>query len=351
MRKAVDRVILHIGKHKTGSSSIQASLSGLDQDGVRYAELPIANHSNAMKAVFAPLKAEKWNERNNHRTAEQLARYRSRAEASIERALGKPARTLIFSAEAMEFFEQSEVRSLIDFMQARADRVEVIAFVRSPRSGQISGFQEQVKYGIRRAILNPVRYRKAFKHYLDMLGTDAVRILPFNHAGFVEGSLLRTFLHGIDEPQVKCEERRSNEGMAAAATRLLFLHNRNPRFPTAGQRNTKARNLLWRKLRDEVTGPKLTLPDECHFSPGLDREVEWLRSVSGIDFSADLGRVTSDRKAASKALLAAMADIDATAIERLHEVVARETGQEPHEKPRPAMAQLYRFYGGRAKIQ
>ena len=52
------RCIIHIGMHKTGSTSIQRSLQGYRDDRFQYARLgKTANHSLAMYSLFA---ADPW---------------------------------------------------------------------------------------------------------------------------------------------------------------------------------------------------------------------------------------------------------------------------------------------------
>ena len=49
----VSEVILHIGMHKTGSTSIQTALSGYDTGRAFYARFPESNHSPAIRGTFS----------------------------------------------------------------------------------------------------------------------------------------------------------------------------------------------------------------------------------------------------------------------------------------------------------
>lgn len=49
----MNEVILHIGMHKTGTSSIQDCLASFDDGTTRYAQFGVANHSIPMTTIFA----------------------------------------------------------------------------------------------------------------------------------------------------------------------------------------------------------------------------------------------------------------------------------------------------------
>ena len=47
------KLFLHIGMHKTGSSSIQFSLNGFENESIRYAKLGFENHSVPIYTAFS----------------------------------------------------------------------------------------------------------------------------------------------------------------------------------------------------------------------------------------------------------------------------------------------------------
>lgn len=344
----IERIVLHIGKHKTGSSSIQASLFGANLNGFRYADLPRANHARAMMA-FSERLLETSNTKKQQFTEQRVERGRREILEILDRALAAPARTLLFSAEVLENFSHEDVGNLVAYLRNHTGRIEVVGFVRPPVAAQISTFQERVKHGYFRPILPGIRYRKSFAPYIDYLGPDAVTILPFDPKTFRNGSLLETFLHAIGEPELPIEEKRSNEGMPGAATKFMYAFNRIEHLQYPGKQNYGARQKMWRMLSEGISGPKLTLPEECYFLGALEDEVVWLKSFSGIDFSGDLARMSGDRRRVSKALLHEMANMDEEAMAQLYALTSAATSRQP-DSVQNAVSDLYRALGGREQV-
>lgn len=259
----IERIVLHIGKRKTGSSSIQASLQGFNADGFRYADLPKPNHSRVMLGLIDRL-MQREKRRAKDAVPADLDDRRGFRHRQIEEAIGDaPARTVLFSAESLEKVTNEEAASIVDFFARFTDRVEVIGFVRPPRSSQVSQFQERLKHGYHRARLPSPVYRETFEPFVRRLGAEAVKIVPFLPAQFVDGSLLKTFLSALGEPDIAVEEVRRNEGMSAAATKVLFAFNRMV-ADSSGNDNADAHMAVARRIARALPGEKLSLSDDCH---------------------------------------------------------------------------------------
>jgi len=343
----IGRIVLHIGKHKTGSSSIQASLSGVEQDGFCYAPLPSDNHASAF-SVFSRRLSERKN-KLRLRGREEAKGRRGMNLQHLEGVLEGSCRTLFFSAEMLENFKKPEVEGLIDYLSGYTDRIEVVGFVRPPRSSSVSAFQERIKHGWDRDHLPKGVYRKSFAPYIARLGAEAVHILPFVPSQFVNGSLVDTLLHAIGEPEIVYEEKRMNESMAGDAVKLLYSFNRSGRFQKLGQQNVRARTRLWKMVGATIAGAKLQLPADCHTPGRAPEEVEWLKSVTGIDFTADLEGMEERESRASKRLLRAMRKISDDAVLQLQDLVRSETKRRV-SSPLEGMAALYQAYGGSEEV-
>jgi len=111
----IERIVLHIGKRKTGSSSIQASLQGFNADGFRYADLPKPNHSRVMLGLIDRL-MQREKRRAKDAVPADLDDRRGFRHRQIEEAIGDaPARTVLFSAESLEKVTNEEAASIVDF--------------------------------------------------------------------------------------------------------------------------------------------------------------------------------------------------------------------------------------------
>ena len=174
-------------------------------------------------------------------------------------------------------------------------------------------------------------------------------LLPFVPSQFVNGSLVDTLLHAIGEPEIVYEEKRMNESMAGDAVKLLYSFNRSGRFQKLGQQNVRARTRLWKMVGATIAGAKLQLPADCHTPGRAPEEVEWLKSVTGIDFTADLEGMEERESRASKRLLRAMRKISDDAVLQLQDLVRSETKRRV-SSPLEGMAALYQAYGGSEEV-
>lgn len=322
----IERIVLHVGRRKTGSTSIQATLKDVDTDGFRYAKLGVPNHSGIMLGLVPRLFAR----RRDHDDASDagLARRLDELRRKIVEGLGDtPARTVLFSAESLEKCTEDEAAGLAEFFRPLAQKTEVIAFARSPIAAQLSLYQENLKHGFRDLKLSHTRYRRTLEPFLKAFGGEAVTILPFDTGTFIEGSLLKTFMAAIGEPDIPYAEVRRNEAMSEGAAKLLYLLSGMDDIPLRGPRVVRTRRRLWQHLIRYIHGPKLSLPDNFHPLLDIPEDVAWLRAETGIDFSADLSRMNPDADAAARLLAEEMGRIPPAASEQLAALVEKLTGE------------------------
>lgn len=124
-----DRLVLHIGPHKTGTTAIQNALreaaGALEAQGWHYPLLDPADHAQ-------------------HRLCAALARDDAEAEAMLARML-PPGRDVILSSENFSRLQAAALLRLAERLRGRA--VEVVYFQRNFLSLAYSWWQERVKHG------------------------------------------------------------------------------------------------------------------------------------------------------------------------------------------------------------
>lgn len=147
----VKTVILHIGRHKTGTSSIQATLAAhrdlLRSRSILYpASLPV-NHTRFFKDAFHPgPESLPYNRRKMTRPA-----IRERAKNDVagikEEISSTNPETVVFSGEDACFLPPKGVRNLKAFTDDlfSSSFCNIIVYVRHPVSRALSGIQQNVR--------------------------------------------------------------------------------------------------------------------------------------------------------------------------------------------------------------
>lgn len=248
------RVVLHIGTHKTGTSSVQASLDRARQQlaatGVRFFRDPVFNPKNhyIFHHAFTPIL--EW-----HFHTPWLVRRKGISQAEMREILRTEVTSfgadddLIVSAEDLAILPQQGVQAMRDFfLDVGVQDVTVVCVLRNPVDYLHSSIQQYMKVGLTSiedvlnndfssyalqscpnfagGAVNILRqiYIPVIARYVSVFGPEKCRFLRFDEA--VANGLSRSVLEaglGPDAPTIP--ERRSNDGISREAAVLLATYN------------------------------------------------------------------------------------------------------------------------------
>ena len=226
------RILLHMGTHKTGSTSMQAAFARnrdlLRSHGLLYLGTEQA-YPNLYSAFLDDPVAEDWNRVQGLDEAQVRARdaqVRDDLAAALE---GAAEPNVMISSEYLSMLSRGEMERLRDFL-APHGRVQAVYFYRELISWMASDSQEMAKVGLR---ARPVLFATAMKRIIDFpllidaVFGPAVTFIKFEEA--VAAGISNTFLTTFGLPTLDTlgvTEPRLNEGISDNATRALFLYNR-----------------------------------------------------------------------------------------------------------------------------
>jgi hypothetical protein len=286
------RCIIHIGMHKTGSTSLQRSLQGFRNDRFIYADLTRdPNHSLAIFSAFSanPARHHLHSTRDEAGVSAYVRQVRTALERSASAARG---RTLLISGEDIGVLPARDLAPLRDFFRARFDDVMIVGYVRPPAGFITSSFQERVKNGSVASLAIDSFYRNyqaSFEKFDDVFGRENVRLWKFDPKVFPEGCVVQDFCArlGIAFPNERIV--RMNESLSRQAVAMLYTYRKlGPQFGAPRMRGRFAMN-LGSLLRD--TGGKFRFsPDTLR--PVLEKnraDTEWMEARLGEPLQEDLG--------------------------------------------------------------
>lgn len=280
----VQTAILHIGMHKTGSTSIQTSLAGYDDGRLFTARLSDPNHSIPVYTAFARgyRTYHIWTGRGL--TPAEIDAHRDTARQDIEAELSRQDReTVLISGEDIGMIDPEGQAALLDCLRRHVRDVRVICYLRDPLGYACSSFQQRVKAGLSRLpAKSPPAYRKRLTVFLETLGRDALEVEAYDPARFAGDSVVHDFATRIGVDPGVIRERRANVRLSLPATRLLFHFNRTSPLSTGEPALLRARQDLVTAVSRAYRGAEPL--DPARFAPLADEaDLGWLSEQFGID--------------------------------------------------------------------
>lgn len=268
-------VVLHIGCHKTGTSSIQATLAAhrdlLRSRGVLYPSALPANHSSFFKNAFHPSPESLSGNTQGMTRAALRKRAEQKMSAVMEEVAASGLETIVLSGEDACFLPPRGIRNLKNFaedMMAQG-RCNVVVYVRHPIARALSGIQQNVKgNGL------TLEDSKAFhlqgggrrsaaviEDYAAMFGADALTVRSFEAALAESGDIVTDFCATSGIAAEGITPLRRNDSIAAEIVYFLSWLYEGPRrsVATPGQRrlsNRKTRVPLSDEDRKRLYGLK-----------------------------------------------------------------------------------------------
>jgi len=235
-------VFLHIGIHKTGTSSIQATLAAnrkkLLSENIVFPESLPSNHSHFFYDAFAR-EPERYHANRRHNLGRD--EIHARSEEDLQRLArefgGQRGKTIVFSAEDACVLDAAEVVNMAQVIKAVVPQptFRVLVYTRNPVHYVASAVQENVKgngltMGRAKAIHiggSRGRYQAIQERYAAVFGAGAIVMRAFETAIDAPGGLVGDVLAQMGADGLALEQVRANEGVADEVVRFLSsLHER-----------------------------------------------------------------------------------------------------------------------------
>lgn len=287
---------LHVGMHKTGSSSIQNALNGYCDDSLYYLDLGQPNHSIPLVSALMPdlqnyPQVKKWNLSN-----EQIDELKKRSIAKLYQGLRSSTyKDVIISAE---YFSQPGVPAKKNLSRLKAilkehfDEVSVIAYIRSPKSFMESALQERIKGGDTKVTLKALYpyYRGRLEKFYEQFGAQNVTLVDYEPANFSGGSVVSDFCRRVGIKADLPKTISSNEKMGYEAIALLYSYNFFRSFATPQVSKLFYSRVFLDNLQ-KISSSSFSLNETVvdEIVAANKEDVSWVEEVKGSVFHAASG--------------------------------------------------------------
>ena len=278
-------VILHIGLHKTGSTSIQKALKGYNKDGVKSIGFEEENHSIPMYTIFSENRYDYHIWRNKNYCRDDIEKKKSDyLKILLSECINDKIKTLIISGEDLSVLNNSEVKILADYLRAKNVKTTIICYVRDPLSWIASASQERVKNGwplIKRDQI----FKRSIQNYMQYFGRENIQIYDFQKSIKLTDSIVSHFSE-ILSIDIK-EPLRKNESLNAVQFALMQFLNTISINTNLDKTRYIVRNKI-RKLSSKLLSKNGERLDKQQFvnylSSAIREECNWLKNEFGIHF-------------------------------------------------------------------
>ncbi|XEC93759.1 hypothetical protein AB6A23_20745 [Paenibacillus tarimensis] len=304
--KKINEIILHVGLHKTGTTSIQQTLflkgnsNFLESKGYLYPNSWNVNHSIPVYNLFCD-HPEKYhiNIKNEYSIAEIRdinKRYLKRLEAEI---VERDQTKLIISGEDISSLSLDNLIALKKYLRSISTNdvtIRVIIYVRNPITWSISAIQTMIKGG--------ETYQNTFQHlsfilinlfrnnitkFVQVFGKEQVDIYTFEeavaHASGPVGHFLSSL--GFSDNEIgNFNIVRANESASQTAVDIMSFINEKLPMIRNGKLHEKRTNGDILPLLN-IKGVKFDIPysDKKKLFENSQDDVKWLKDSYGIDYS------------------------------------------------------------------
>ena len=312
--------ILHVGMHKTGTTSIQRTLQDLASGRARYVQLGGSNHSAPIVTAFHEDPSTMGLHRRAGREAGTVAELRQKMRERLDSELSRTAQfdKFVISGEGIVALPPPSLKELRAALLARVGQVQVFAYMREPVGYSISAFQQRVKNGATAFRLTQPEYRKKFQRFINVFGREHFSARVFARDQLKDGSVVADFCNVWSLPYDPATEVRSNESISEPVVKLMHLFNREGPAPEQNRRWLNARNDLTAALSAHFPG-RFELPREFHGQAVDADDLAWLERQLGIVFP-----VTTTEAASEDAFRDYLDSIDDAVVASYRELLATE---------------------------
>ena len=283
-------IILHVGMHRTGSTSIQSALRGYDDGKTLWAELGFENHSIPFYTAFSELYQSYPLWLSMGLSEKQVTEKRKFFRSEILRIAKTEGRErIIFSGEDICSLTKEEFVDMLSLFDESANSVSVYFYVRRPLEFIKSDTQHAIKAGAVRNSLWKPDYGEKFRKIFETLEQDRIHFRLFDPVQLKHGDVVEDFCQwlGLEKPiEFDVVE---NASISTTTAKLLSHINRSNILLFGDPVLNSAHGRLVDVLQSTFPG-KFDLHDELLVGAVDPEDIRWMEDASGISFGLNLDR-------------------------------------------------------------
>ncbi len=248
--------IVHIGMHKTGSSSIQHNLNRTSNINFSYFDLGLENHSIPIYSLFSKNGNNYYIHKKMGRTEKEINNFNINVHNGFQDHIYKNMNynTFIISGEDISLLSPDDLVGFRKYLLDYFEKIQIVAYVRSPISYVNSAVQQVIKGGEgnlqQSAKREYPRYKNKFDKFDTIFGKENVELYFFSKSNLIEGDATADFLY---RQKLKVKEKKflsTNESMSLESIALLYIFNKYSSKPIANSKGNQAKHELLRMLQN-----------------------------------------------------------------------------------------------------
>lgn len=301
-----DEIIVHIGLHKTGTTSIQHSLlknrDTLSSLGYYFPAFNIgngimANHSRALVNLFSDNPENyKLNITSGYDTKEKCQSLSKTLLQQFSSGIKTSHHKLILSGEGLTTLTEHELENLKKFLDSHLSlqgKIKVFAYLRHPVNYYQSVIQELVKSGFGKADSfnmamggSKSLYTKTLNKFISVFGKHSIALYRFEDT--IEDSTPDLFFFKLLEAKDNLDKIisvRANESLSAEAFELISAINTEQPLFINGKLNPKRKGDDTFFLRN-LKGSRFGIPENTKtvIWNNIQPDLTWLNEQFSINY-------------------------------------------------------------------
>ncbi|MEP5567047.1 MAG: hypothetical protein ABJN62_04370 [Halioglobus sp.] len=226
LEKQGKRLIVHAGRHKTGSSAIQQSLfSQLDHPEFDYLNVGEANASLIINRSFRQ-ESILANTPTEHKPHKKIALEKAfeRLRCAVDSAI-KP--NIILSAESVSLMEEQEFQQFLSFFSDYFEEIELHAYFRPPKSDMESAFAQRLKHGFASCSEKVTfMHKRRFEMFEKHLGRSSLHYYRYDRTDFPSKDVVAHFCQKVGLSPSLPPMRLANTRLSLPSVQLLYMYRK-----------------------------------------------------------------------------------------------------------------------------
>ncbi len=247
MTKKYRQIILHVGMHKTGTTSIQNNAHRLrdvllEHDiyypSFIYNDILKVNHSGPITALVCE-SPDRYGEQWRTHPGNDIDSLQQDYKAYFSEILENPkAETLVLSGETTSAFEIEHLQALREALSPHTENLRVLAYIRDPLNAVASTLQQRIRGGSDRDRSRHIQnlagvVRRRYKRLIEIF-PDSLEVLNFHEEIAQEAGLAGSFLiHCGLAPEVANTLKFSSANPRMSMEAFKIMAAINHRYPSA----------------------------------------------------------------------------------------------------------------------